>query len=613
MNLELVAVSGKWRGVSWPITDVTLVLGRGDDVDIQIPYRTVSRHHCHVVLDPDGHVVLKDLGSRNPALVNGLPARDSLLRVGDELGVGPMAFLICNSSYTGASGGSSLCLDAVTRSWADDVAADTPNGTGAGDWARPRTVDDLALLYGAARDFGGCTTTRELFACLRQSLERRFMPAHFWAARAYGERQLLVLPSGEDSAAESAEPPLNQMVQVLHHRHGLATPIGGGTEKSNTPACLLGAPVCFAGIPLGVVAMQIRSPKCQSIDSDLAMLVLLAQTLAPYLYTLEDLEQLQRDNERLRARAGESNVLIGQSKAMRQVRKLITQAAKSELPVLITGDTGTGKELTARMLLAQSPRHSKPFVVVNCAAIPRDLFEGELFGHVKGAFTGATEAKPGLLEQADGGTLFLDEVGDLSLDNQARILRVIEYGTFRRVGAATESKVNVSIIAATNKDLPAAIQDGSFREDLYHRLNGFGIHIPPLRERPSDISLLATHFFEMSKSQARHPLTAIAPDAMQYLSTCAWPGNARQLRSRIQRAVAIAPDSIIQLADVRVDGPEPAHAGDVHMLMPLHEVERRHIEAALAACDGDIQKTAKVLQIGRSTLYRKMEEYRLKR
>ncbi len=606
--MELVAVTGKWKGNSWPVEAAPLVLGRGDNTDIQIPHRTVSRRHCQLSREGDA-VVFEDLGSQNPALINGVPVRKCLMHVGDELAVGPASFLLSYSAYGGDMAANTK-RDAETTPWGEDsMASDAVESRSSDKLNRPRTVDDLALLHDLTHEFGACSKMEGLYEVLRRRLYERFSPCVAWLARVQFDQELALCAWEAPDEISMPKPPLKIMDRVLAECRAAAAHLEGPGQRPATRTLILAAPVAFAGVHLGVLAVQPLEYLGERQESDLVMLTLFAKTLAPYLYALEELDQLRRDVERLRVRAGESAALVGESREMGHIRSQIVKAARTDLPVLILGETGTGKELAARMILAKSARRSKPFVVVNCAAIPRDLFEGELFGHEKGAYTGATDASPGLLAQADGGTLFLDEIGDLSLDNQARILRFIEYGTFRRIGAAAETRVDVRIVAATNKDIAAAIRNDAFREDLYHRLNGFEICIPPLRKRAKDIPVLANYFFELAKSDARHPLTGIAPETMEYLCACSWPGNVRQLRSRILRAVAVAREALILPSDVFSHDDNAPERDLEASSLTLQEMEHRHIETVLSLCGGDIQKSAKVLQIGRSTLYRKIEEY----
>jgi DNA-binding NtrC family response regulator len=338
----------------------------------------------------------------------------------------------------------------------------------------------------------------------------------------------------------------------------------------------------------------------------------MARSVAPVLAAVRTREQLQRENERLRARAGESVEIVGQSSALRQVLLLVAETARSDINVLITGETGTGKELVARQIHAQSPRNRFPLIIVNCAAIPRELFEGELFGYKKGAFTNADADSPGLLIQSQGGTLFLDEIGDLSPENQARILRVIENRTFRPLGKYDEIKIDARFIAATNKDLPAAVEAGRFRADLFHRLQGIEIPIAPLRERTADIPLLAEHFIALYRNEAKCPVSGINPDAMERLASQPWPGNVRELRNRIQRAMLLTHNSQLVIEDVGGGAPvaEPG-PGEEARSLPLAEIEKRHIIAALRQCAGNVRQTAEALQISRATLYNKIAEYQI--
>ncbi|MBI3118990.1 MAG: sigma-54-dependent Fis family transcriptional regulator [Candidatus Hydrogenedentes bacterium] len=372
----------------------------------------------------------------------------------------------------------------------------------------------------------------------------------------------------------------------------------------------MACPVLLASRSLAVLALQSDLSHGVYDEEDLRFLVLLAQSLAPALYALKSIEQLRRDNELLRGSAAEPLRILGNSRAIRHVRALVARAAKSVLNVLVLGETGTGKELAARSIHILSPRRTRPLVVVNCAAIPRDLFESEVFGHVKGAFTGAVEPSEGLLAQASGGTLFLDEVGDLSLENQARLLRAVDTGTFRQVGAKQESRVDIRVVAATNMDIAAAVREGSFRKDLYHRLNGFEIQIPPLRERPSDIPILAQHFFDLGRNRAKRPLRGMTPESLAYLASRSWPGNVRELRNVVERGIASTTRDVLMpqnLIESRSDSsPEPT--GEE---LTLESVQLRHIAEILRQCGGNVPQAARILQISRSSLYAKIAEYGL--
>ncbi len=320
------------------------------------------------------------------------------------------------------------------------------------------------------------------------------------------------------------------------------------------------------------------------------------------------------ENRRLHEQLGHSDPLVGTSGAMDELRALIARIAPTDARVLITGESGTGKELVASAIHRQSPRAAKPFVTVNSAAIPRDLVESEMFGHERGAFTGASERRLGRFELADSGTLFLDEVGDLGAEAQAKLLRVLETGVIERVGGERPHTVNVRVLAATNKELGRAVQQGHFREDLLFRLNVIPIHIPPLRERPEDIPPLVRHF---ARRQTARLGRAVELDvvALQLLTAYHWPGNVRELANLLERLTILSSGGILTTDDVlRVlpqDGTRPAPQAahewiDVALADALDRYERELIIRALSAAKGNVADAARKLATDRANLYRRM-------
>ncbi|MFN2572129.1 MAG: sigma-54-dependent transcriptional regulator [Gemmatimonadales bacterium] len=321
------------------------------------------------------------------------------------------------------------------------------------------------------------------------------------------------------------------------------------------------------------------------------------------------------ENKRLHEELGHDDPLVGSSAAMEELRELIARVAPTESRVLITGESGTGKELVASAIHRQSARGNKPFVTVNSAALPRDLVESEMFGHERGSFTGATERRRGRFELADGGTLFLDEVGDLGAEAQAKLLRVLESGIVERVGGERPFSVNVRVLAATNKDLTAAVRLGQFREDLWFRLNVLPIHIPPLRERPEDIPALVRHFSARFALRLGRPVQFDA-GAVPLLAAYGWPGNVRELANIVERMAILATGHVVTVADVaRVlpnNGPivatkpsdEPWR--DIALSETLDQYERELIARALSASRGNVAEAARRLQTDRANLYRRM-------
>ena len=313
--------------------------------------------------------------------------------------------------------------------------------------------------------------------------------------------------------------------------------------------------------------------------------------------------------------------MVGSSALMRDVHEKILQAAPSRATVLIRGESGVGKELVARAVHFASPRKKGPFVCLNCAALSETLLESELFGHERGAFTGATDRKIGKFEQADHGTLMLDEIGEMSESIQAKFLRVLEGHPFERVGGSDAIKVEVRVIAATNRDLEKAVSEGSFRRDLYFRLNVVDILVPPLRRRgPDDIMELADYFLQKYNAETGRKLSGFSPAAVQQLKRYRWPGNVRELRNVVERAVVLARGNHVGLEDLHLsnlatasDSGEVRAANMRYEPMTLAEAERRQILSALNANAWNKSKTAQILGIERSTLDRKIRRYELKR
>ncbi len=327
--------------------------------------------------------------------------------------------------------------------------------------------------------------------------------------------------------------------------------------------------------------------------------------------------RLEAENVALRARVERSQSMVGESYAMRQLRDQVAMAAPTNGRVLIYGENGTGKELVARTIHALSHRHTGPFVEVNCAAIPEELIESELFGHVRGAFTGAVADRRGKFEVADGGTIFLDEIGDMSLKTQAKVLRVLQEQTMEAVGGAARIKVDARVLAATNKDLQAEIRAGQFREDLYFRLNVIPIFVPALRDRHEDVPMLADHFMAAFAREYGRRIKAFEPAAVTAIQQYSWPGNVRELRNVIERLMIMVPGDTISASDLSFLDPRGTPRSDPHgpseERLTLHEArdnfERELILRTLAEQQGNMSRTADVLGVERSNLYRKMKAF----
>jgi transcriptional regulator with GAF, ATPase, and Fis domain len=388
------------------------------------------------------------------------------------------------------------------------------------------------------------------------------------------------------------------------------------------------APVRIAGHAFGLLGLVWSQQRDQFKDHEVALVEGIADQIGTALERDHLSAEVMRLKSALHERYGEDRI-IGQAPAIRRAIELALNVADTQTSVLIQGESGTGKELLANLIHFNSGREDQPYVKLNCGAIPETLLESELFGHEKGAFTDARARREGRFEEADGGTLFLDEVGEMSLAAQVRLLRVLQDGEFSRVGGSDVVKADVRIIAASNVDLERAVEEGTFRRDLFYRLSVFPISLPSLRERREDIHPLVIHFLEHYKQRTSRFVSGISKEALRALVTYNWPGNVRELENAIERAVIIAAGRQIELEDLptaignisaereavaRAERAQAASEGrssriEIDVPSSMDEIERRVIEATLDYTSGDKTRAAKLLSIGRKTIYRKLEQY----
>ena len=427
--------------------------------------------------------------------------------------------------------------------------------------------------------------------------ELRSDVAKYLSSRGYGVRQAA---DGEQALAEADRRSFD--VAILD----FAMPGMNGVEllkslRARGVECPIVLLTGEATIELAVEAMKLGASEFLSKPISLRELDRLVRKAL-------EAGQLKRENQQLKAvlrqQRRHSPSMIGESEAMHEVYRLIARTAKSDRPILIQGDSGTGKELVARALHESSPLADKPFVVINCAALPETLLESELFGHEKGAFTGAVAAKEGLFEVADGGTLFVDEIGELAGSLQAKLLRVLEDGSLRRIGSVKERRVRVRLIAATNRDMAVEVQAGRFREDLYYRINVLTIGLPPLREREGDVEILIRHFVGADWK--------IEQEVLRIAEIYTWPGNVRQLLNALERAKILAEDDWIRAKNLppeivkgALDRPLPSPGASID----LDTLNKAHVGETYKRFSGNKARTARALGVGRRTLYRLLEKY----
>jgi DNA-binding NtrC family response regulator len=577
---RLIVVDGPWNGCAIGLEPVEHVLGRDPSCDLAVPDTALSRRHLRVAPTADGWEA-EDMGSRNGTRLNDQPLTRARLRDGDRLQVGRSVFRFDDTDAPPVLA---------------EVAADTtvlaaeagPGEVGAGDLPALLALADALLAAGDEEAFLGplCAWLRAQTGAARAVVFRR-RTGELHAHAGYG--------------ASGREPPRAMVlpaVAVASARDGKALWMAAGGGTGMVP---VGAP---AG--LVIVLPGIPAPPTQRL-----------RFLACAGHLAAGLWASQGRIGSLHARVAEldDGDLVVASPAMRRIMDFVDRAAATDSTVLLLGESGTGKEVLARALYRRSRRAGGPFVAVNCAAISTSLLESELFGHERGAFTGAIARKPGRFELADGGTLLLDEVAELSPEAQAGLLRVLEDRKLMRLGGTHPIEVDVRVIAATHVDLKEAVAARRFREDLFYRLSVLVADIPPLRDRRDDIAPLARHLLDRLVRRAPRRVDGIAPAALDVLTSYRWPGNVRELRNVIERAVMLGTGDVIEVDDlppeVRGSHPAPAPAaGDqVALPLPFDELERHNLLAALAVTGGNKTRAARLLGIDRVTLYNRLRKH----
>ena len=634
---RLVVIEGPDAGREFELPLRGGVVGRGEGSLVQLTDPTVSRNHGSLELR-DGAMCWIDDSNKTRTLINGGPVSVHRLEAGDEIVLGgtKMAYLPADGvAVTKAA--SHVTMEVNSRALFALVG-----------------IDDRARRHLAALAQLG-DRLRVESAAGREAVARAACDA---ALSALGAHRAFVLSAGRRVAPVSAavgtgestqlQAPQDLVDKVVAQRQVVTAETGG--------RALIATPINGTGDDVvGILWVDRKGGPWEQADSLAASC--LAHLLSAAWVAADARDQAVRRadalEEQLEGRAPADGDLIGKSEAAQRVTAFIKRVGPSDATVLLGGESGAGKEMVARAIHRASRRGKGPCVAVNCAALTETLIESELFGHEKGAFTGATEKKAGRFEMADRGTLFLDEVGELPLGLQTKFLRVLEERRFERVGGQRAIEVDVRVVAATNRDLAEMVKRGTFREDLYYRLSVITIEVPPLRDRLDDVPLLAEFFLNRFRHQAARRLSGFAPDALAAMTRYAWPGNVRELRNAVERAIVLGDrDQIVAqdlppqvlahaqpprartspptpplgslaasapppaLATVTIDqGPpilaRPAPAAAPATAKSLRELEKEGILAALAATNGNKAQAAAILEIDRSTLYKKLKDYEI--
>jgi Nif-specific regulatory protein len=585
-------------------------IGRGMDCDIILTDPLCSRVHAVIVREEEGWWI-RDAESRNSTYVNGQKTEEARLVEGTVIRVGSTEFSFHRSDQppTQASIGGANVTQTIVRNTPVD-----PNDTGAFALSAlrdPAQAQDLLTLHQLAIRLSGCADPDEVVRIgleLLQERTRASVVGFMWLADEGQLKPKLVMP--EDAARKVV---LSESLTELvgHQRRAVWIAKQSATDSSSDSlqhyADAICGPLIHNKATLGAIHLYREKQRFRQTDFDFARS--LANILVVALVRARHHVVLEIEHERLMRQSGCFDELVGDSEAMVELKSRVSRVAKATGCVLIRGESGSGKELVARALHRASPRADVPMLSVNCAAIPANLLESQLFGHKKGSFTGADSDHVGWFQQADSGTLFLDEVGEMTLEGQAKLLRILEGHPFLPVGGTNEISVDVRVIAATNRDLRDFVKEKKFREDLYYRLTVFELCVPPLRQRGGDIEQLVNFFLQHFRSQHGRPELELSDAARQKLLSYQWPGNVRQLRNVIDSAVVMAEGNTIQPEDL---GLRDAGTGDLESLK-IDFWERKLVQEALSRTSGNVPEAAKLLGIGRATLYRKIEEYGIER
>jgi Nif-specific regulatory protein len=622
----LVAVAGPSAPFTFPLKPGATVIGHGENCDVVVTDHYVSRRHCLVEVGPR-EAVVRDLGSKNGTLLNGLPISESRLQPSDRITIGTTELIFSQSAETEKV---SFLEDQTTAIRSDLQPVDRWSS------APPAPVERFVPVAAArdARAVLDCYRLAQLIHSARSLIELAdhlcehvlAMAQGDWAAfflcDEAGEFRLSTSKCREGLHREQMHFSRTVLREAVSKRTAvLSRELMSDARFSASESVAEGAfrsvlcvPLLTEDEALGAVYLASRSKTFTFSEAELAWLQAVSGQASVALERMLEREQLLRENTELRRQMVLEHGLIGESPAMKEVFRFIGRVALTESAVLIKGETGTGKELVSRAIHYNSRRKDKPFVCINCAALPRDLIESELFGHEKGAFTGAVGAKPGKFELAAGGTVFLDEVGEVALAAQSKLLRVLEGQPFERVGGTAPIQVDVRVLAATNRDLARAVEESTFRADLYHRLNVIAVELPPLRSRGSDLELLSQFFLGRLREKLPAGAQDFSSEALAAMKRYRWPGNVRELRNAIEHALVLGSSQSIQVEDLpaSVTGRATAFATDPGMAASspaLREAERRHILAVYEQCGRNKKKAAELLGISRDTLHRKLREY----
>jgi len=636
-NPTLVVLSGSLKGEKFVLSDADFSIGREAPNALCLKHKLVSRQHAVIRSIGFRQFIIVDLDSRNGTFVNAVPVKERNLEHGDRIQIGEvlLLFLLDDSDVEAADfvdSAEAVRFDdehRITTSLVqlkrEDSVYSNFQIAAAQAGVTERTVSDLRTLLKICTEIN---STRG-----RVALQRRLLELIFDAVPADSGAILLSSGSGEPVAGASrsrrsgANSPVvvsRRAVQRVMETHtallsnevsdGDTTDINESLARRQVQS-VLAVPLLLMDKVTGVIYLETKEPAVRFDEGHLQLMMGIAGAASIAIENATQVEWLESENRRLQSDINIEHNMVGESPRMRAVYQFIAKVAPVDSTVLIRGESGTGKELVACAIHSNSPRSGKPFVAINCAALTETLLESELFGHERGAFTGAIAQKRGRLEVADGGTVFLDEIGELAPALQAKILRVLQERRFERVGGTRSIEVDIRLIAATNRDLEKAIQAGTFRQDLFYRLNVLTVTMPPLRDRREDIPLLAGYFAMRSGKKSAHSVKGISPEARKCIVNYDWPGNVRELENAIERAIVLGTTELIMpedLPDALLERQpiEGVQITQYHQV--VKETKRRLVLDALERTDGSYTEAAELLGVHPNNLHRLIRNLDLK-
>lgn len=561
MNAELIVVNGPLAGKRYTLDAGEVLVGRAPNAQVVLSDADVGWRHCQVRRQGD-RFVLMDLRTSAGTYVNGMRSAERWLEDRDQIGIGKTVLMFRSG-----------------EALAEEPAA--PAET------KPVLLAACSLVF--------------MFRALAAS-----------ASEDQSEllREQILRVIGDLVPLQGGILVMGTSLSVLLSQAGpeYAAPIGAVCEHGaieDEPAGIIGVPLYIQGLLGGALIVRIQAGARSQANNHLDTLTAIASLASIGFEANQEIQTLKAENALLQEQIAPNTGIVGKSPPIHRLLALVERVAPRDTTVMITGESGTGKELIARALHQRSPRHDRPFVAVNCAALSETLFESELFGHEKGAFTGAVSLKHGRFEIAQGGTIFLDEVGELALGLQAKLLRVLQQREFERVGGTQAHPLDIRVIAATNRDLGVDVREGKFREDLYHRLNVVNLESPPLRDRKEDIPLLAQYFLQRSAERCKRQMRGISRDAEEVLMQYSWPGNVRELENAMERAVVLGVSEWVLLEDLPESLLEsaPRETGAKYH-NSVGQAKREAIIDAYVQGNGDYKKAAALLGLHPNYLLR---------